>query len=216
MFKESIKTEGKEAQEMHLTEARSIIIAGLMNRSLKLFQDKNNGKLPDQIVMYRDGCGGPTMETKIMKHEVEYVTKVISDYTQDYNPKILYVLVNKRITHRLFEKDNGGYMNPGPGTVLDTALVESEGKTIFDFFLVPHRATVATALPVHFKVVHNTTSLTKDQIETSTYHLCYNYVNFCGGIKVPAPCMYASKIANYAHENKVNPNADLSLNLHFL
>jgi hypothetical protein len=28
--------------------------------------------------------------------------------------------------------------------------------------------------------------------------------------------MYASKIANYAHENKVNPNANLSLNLHFL
>jgi aubergine-like protein len=166
--------------------------------------------------MYRDGCGGPTMETKIMEREVELVSNAISNYTQGYNPKILYVLVNKRITHRLFEKDNGGYMNPGPGTVLDSALVESEGKTIFDFFLIPHRATIATALPVHFKVVHNSTLLTKDQIETSTYHLCYNYVNFCGSIKVPAPCMYASKIANYAHENKVNPNANLSLNLHFL
>jgi hypothetical protein len=30
MFKESIKTEGKEAQEMQLTEARTMIIAGLM------------------------------------------------------------------------------------------------------------------------------------------------------------------------------------------
>jgi hypothetical protein len=69
--------------------------------------------------MYRDGCGGPTMETKIMEREVEYVSNAISNYTQGYNPKILYVLVNKRITHRLFEKDNQGYMNPGPGTVLD-------------------------------------------------------------------------------------------------
>ena len=51
--------------------------------------------------------------------------KAICNYAQGYNPKILYCLVNKRISHRLFEKDNGNYINPGPGTVLDTVLVES-------------------------------------------------------------------------------------------
>ena len=71
--------------------------------------------------------------------------------------------MNKRIQHRLFERDNGhGYLNPGPGTVLDSALVENEGDRIFDFFLIPHKATVATALPVHFKVIHNSSSLSKD------------------------------------------------------
>ncbi len=63
---------------------------------------------------------------------------------------------------------------------------------------------MATAQPVHFNVVYNTTGLAKDKIETSTYHLCYNYFNFAGPIKVPAPCMYAQKIAKFAIDNAVS------------
>ena len=41
-------------------------------------------------------------------------------------PKILYCFVDKKICHRLFDKDNGnGYINPCPGTVVDSGLVES-------------------------------------------------------------------------------------------
>lgn len=107
-------------------------------------------------------------------------------------------------------------MNPSPGTVLDSALVENQGDLTYDFFMIPHKATVATAQPVHYKVVYNTSNLTKDQFELSTYHLCYNYVNFSGPIKVPSACMYAKKIADYSAENVVKPNERLAFNLHFL
>ena len=63
------------------------------------------------------------MEPKVTKDEVGYVTHMISSYAKNYMPKILYVLVNKRITHRLFVQNNGSYINPGPGTVLDHTLV---------------------------------------------------------------------------------------------
>ena len=63
------------------------------------------------------------MEPKVTKDEVAYVTHMISTYAQNYSPKILFVLVNKRITHRLFVQNNGNYINPGPGTVLDHTLV---------------------------------------------------------------------------------------------
>ena len=107
--------------------------------------------------------------------------------------------------------------NPGPGTVVDTALVESQGDNSFDFFMIPHKATVATARPVHFKIVYNTTDLTKDQIETSTYHLCYNYFNWPGPIKVPSACMYAQKLAKYSIDNGIKePNLSLATSLHFL
>jgi len=52
-------------------------------------------------------------------------------------------------------------MNPSPGTVLDSNLVENQGDRTYDFFLIPHKATVATAQPVHFKVVYNTGQMTK-------------------------------------------------------
>lgn len=107
-------------------------------------------------------------------------------------------------------------MNPSPGTVLDTALVENQGDNTYDFFMIPHKATVATAQPVHYKVIYNTSNLNKDQFELTTYHLCYNYVNFCGSIKVPSACMYAKKIADYSAENKCKPNERLSTYLHFL
>ena len=62
-------------------------------------------------------------------------------------PKLLYCFIDKKISHRLFEKDNdgNGYINPCPGTVVDTGLVESEGDCLFDFFLISHKARVATA-----------------------------------------------------------------------
>lgn len=83
--------------------------------------------------------------------------------------------------------------------------------------MIPHKATVATAQPVHFKVVYNSTGLAKDKIELSTYHLTYNYFNFSGPIKVPNACMYAKKLAEYAYDNKIyKPNENLSLNLHYL
>lgn len=76
---------------------------------------------------------------------------------------MLFVLVNKRITLRLFAKYSEEiYINPGPGTVLDTTLVDDDGPTIFDFYLNSHKATIATARPVHYKVIHNTTSLSKE------------------------------------------------------
>jgi hypothetical protein len=149
--------------------------------------------------------------------ELEQIIKTINGYTSGYSPKIMYCFVDKRITHRLFEKANGnGYVNPAPGTCIDTGLVENQGEEKFDFFLIPHKATVATALPVHYNVAYNTTQIKKKDLEQLTYHLCYSYVNFCGSIKVPAATMYAQKIANYAHENSVEPSAKLALNLHFL
>ena len=60
------------------------------------------------------------MEPKVKDMEVQYIIQTIQSASNGYNPKVLFCLVNKRITHRLFEQINGTYINPGPGTVLDT------------------------------------------------------------------------------------------------
>jgi argonaute-like protein implicated in RNA metabolism and viral defense len=86
----------------------------------------------------------------------------------------------------------------------------------FDFFMVAHRATVATALPVHYDVIKNTSGMSQKDVEQLTYHLCYNYFNFMGSIKVPGAVMYANKVANYAHDLNIIPSNKLSGNLHYL
>ena len=54
--------------------------------------------------MYRDGVGGPSMEVQVLEKEVKDIVESISSFAKDYRPKIVYTLVNKKISHRLFVK----------------------------------------------------------------------------------------------------------------
>jgi len=76
------------------------------------------------------------------------------------------MLLNKNVTTRLFEKVNGVVINPAPGSVVDTAIVENDGSTSFDFFMIANdNPRSATALPVHYHVAMNTTGMSKNEIE---------------------------------------------------
>ena len=143
----------------------------------------------------------------------------IKEFDMNYNPKILYCLINKKVTTRLFEKLNGEVINPGPGTVADSGLVETDaGQNSFDFYMVANdNPKSATALPVHYQVISNTTGMSKKEVEEVTYQQCYSYQGFGGPIKVPASVKYAEKLANYAHDTKLGtPNASLAHRLHYL
>jgi aubergine-like protein len=50
-------------------------------------------------------------------------------------------------------------------------------------------------IPTHFYVIYNESPLDRAAIEKLTFDLCFYYFNWSGAIKVPAPCMYAHKIA---------------------
>ena len=68
--------------------------------------------------------GGPSMTTKVQEHEVKVITDLLENSAPGYKPKVVYCLVDRNIQHRLFSKSGADYSNPGPGTVVDTAVVE--------------------------------------------------------------------------------------------
>jgi hypothetical protein len=76
---------------------------------------------------------------------VKVITDLLENTSPGYKPKILYCLVDRNIQHRVFVKNNYDCLNPGSGTVIDTAVVEVQGDINFDFYMIPHKATVATA-----------------------------------------------------------------------
>lgn len=79
-------------------------------------------------------------------------------------------------------------------------MVENDGvesKGVFDFFLTPANTTQGCVLPTHFHVPKNDSDLTKLEIQSLTFALCHFYFNWAGPIKVPAPCQYAHKIAEF-------------------
>lgn len=121
-------------------------------------------------------------------------------YNQAANkPKITLFVVNKRIIQSFFVRDNQGRLNnPPSGCIIDRDLVESSASTKgeFDFFLVPVKGTQGCMRPTHFYVPLHQSSLTKVELQQLTFALCHYYFNWAGPIKVPAPCMYAHKIAD--------------------
>ena len=109
-----------------------------MLEAIDTFTKKNKGSMPEQIIIFRDGIGGPTMAQKVLKTEGPggQLTNAIKSFAEGYDPKLLFVFVDKKMSLRLFEKNNGDIFNPGPGTVVDTGIVENDGKNLFDFFMI--------------------------------------------------------------------------------
>lgn len=54
-------------------------------------------------------------------------------------PALTLIVVNKRISQRMFIEDRDGRMNnPEPGTIIDSQIIENnDANKCFDFFLVP-------------------------------------------------------------------------------
>jgi len=65
------------------------------------------------------------MQTKVLEMELAPMVDAIGSYSMGYSPKLLYTFVDKNTSHRLFERDNGNFINPGPGTCVDSGLVEN-------------------------------------------------------------------------------------------
>ena len=139
------------------------------------------------------------MRQQVLQQEITQLRQAINEV---YNkaakkPCLTVIIVNKRITQRFFvEDENGAYVNPPSGCIIDKGLVENQSSDVeYDFFLIPQNTTQGCVLPTHFYVAFNDSPLKKEVVEKLTYSLCHYYYNWAGPIKVPAPCMYAHKIA---------------------
>jgi len=157
-----------------------------------------NKAVPDYIIVYREGVGEGSVQS-IMELEVEVVKKAVIIIGEkmkipNYQPGVAFILVNRKINQRLFSaQGKGGQVgNPVSGTVVGGE-ISSSGR--FDFFLVPQYVNQGTATPTSFNVIYNTTNLSEDAFYFITNEQCYNYYNWQGAVRVPAPLMYADKLA---------------------
>ena len=135
----------------------------------------------------------------------------------NYSPGVAFILVNRKINQRLFSAGgkNGEVRNPVSGTVVGGE-ISSSGR--FDFFLVPQFVNQGTATPTSFNVIYNTTNLSEDAFFFLTNEQCYNYYNWQGAVRVPAPLMYADKLATLVgdHLKEAPTSEDLKKTLYLL
>ncbi|XP_043484450.1 piwi-like protein Siwi [Leptopilina heterotoma] len=147
-----------------------------------------NGVLPSTIIFYRDGVGEGQIPF-VMDIEVEQIKDKLNALYGDSNAyKFAFIIVTKRINSRFFYQGQ----NAPPGTVVDDVVTN---PARFDFFLISQSGGRGTVTPSSYNVVHDTTNWGPDRIQRMTYKLTQMYYNFCGPVKVPAPCQYAHKLA---------------------
>ena len=173
-----------------------------IKNAIEVFASKHGGNYPTNFIIYRDGLGDAQRDLCLSREIPQFQQAINELYNKVQNPQITLIVVNKRITQRFFVKDQQGrLMNPPNGCIIDRTLVEKSGTgtedKIFDFFMTPASANQGCVLPTHFHVPLNESNFTKLDIQQLTYSLCHFYFNWAGPIKVPAPCQYAHKIAEF-------------------
>lgn len=163
-----------------------------MISSLQKYREVN-GNYPEQITIFRDGVSDGQLRL-CEEYELPQIMSACKRISPEYSPKMLFVVVQKRINTRLFgvERGDKNFSNPLPGTVMDHTVTR---RYLHDFFLVSQHVNQGTVSPTHYIVVRNTTSMSPDQIQRFTYMLTHLYYNWPGTIRVPAPCQYAHRLA---------------------
>jgi hypothetical protein len=66
--------------ERKSTEIRAELLSQFLTEALNFYQKGFKGILPEKIVIYRDGIGGPTWKAKVLDYEVDYLIKHLQSF----------------------------------------------------------------------------------------------------------------------------------------
>lgn len=181
-----------------------------IGRALEVYLARN-GALPSRIIIYRDGVGDGQIPT-VYKHEVEMIKTKLLQYYPEHTYKMAFIIVSKRINSRIFLSDNRS--NPKPGTIIDDHITLPER---YDFLLVSQSVREGTVAPTSYNIIHDTVSLSADQLQRLTFKMCHLYYNCSNPVRVPAVCQYAHKLAFLAGQSlHRQPHNALETSLYFL
>lgn len=181
-----------------------------MQAALKKYNEVNQS-LPERIIVFRDGVG-EGREEYVSEFEVPQFNSCFSIFGDNYSPKLAVVVVQKRISTRIFGRSGNGYENPPPGVIVDHTVTKS-----YDFYLVSQHVRQGTVSPTYYRVIYDKSGLKPDHLQRLTYKLTHMYYNWPGTIRTPAPCNYAHKLAFLVGKSlHRDPAHELSDRLFFL
>ena len=76
-----------------------------------------NHSFPEKIVIYRDGVSDGQLRT-VEHYEIPQILKCFETFP-NYEPKLAFIVVQKRINTTLYSYGGDRFGTPPPGTVLD-------------------------------------------------------------------------------------------------
>eukprot|EP00698_Gefionella_okellyi_P018362 TRINITY_DN5498_c0_g1_i1.p2 TRINITY_DN5498_c0_g1~~TRINITY_DN5498_c0_g1_i1.p2 ORF type:complete len:665 (-),score=178.92 TRINITY_DN5498_c0_g1_i1:723-2717(-) len=151
-----------------------------------------NGICPANIVVYRDGVSEDELRS-VVEMELPNLRNINAAVDPSAAPANVAVMVVQKRVHARFAVAQGQALsNPRPGTIVDRDVTSN---TRADFYMVAQHVNQGTTTPTHYQLVFNSTAFGPDDMQLLTHRLCFMYFNWPGAIRVPAPVMYAHKLA---------------------
>ncbi|KAI6096159.1 ribonuclease H-like domain-containing protein [Pisolithus croceorrhizus] len=178
----------QETKKEMITKLKDMMIS-----RLEVFKNRNKGKLPDRVLVYRDGVSEGQFNI-VLEEEYPEILQAFRKYDkprQPYRPKLTIVICGKRHHTRFYpteESTAAGDGNPRPGTVVDRGVT---AVYHFDFFLQAHGGLQGTTRPTHYYVVHDENGFKADQIQGLTHALSYMFSRATKGVSLVSPAYYA-------------------------
>jgi hypothetical protein len=185
----------------------------LLQSRIKIWANRNQGKFPENIVVYRDGVSEGQYDTVIEK-ELPLLKKACETIypasdTKKGLPRMAIVIVGKRHNTRFYPTNEGEAersANPQPGTIVDRGISESRH---WDFYLQAHSALQGTARPAHYFTVwdeifyplHPSVAPgagAADKLQDLTHKLCYLFGRATKAVSVCPPAYYADLVCTRA------------------
>ncbi|KAL5104501.1 Protein argonaute-3 [Taenia crassiceps] len=162
---------------------------------LKIFGRHNNDRLPTRVIFYRDGVSEGQFDP-VLRIELSAMQRACSNLRPDYEPRITFIVVQKR-HHIRFNPLEKGAKNVSPGTVVDTEITH---RREFDFFLCSQDGIQGTSKPAHYHVLYDDNDFSADDLQQFTYCLCHAYMRCCRSVSYPAPTYYSHLAAFRARD----------------
>ncbi|KAL5721684.1 argonaute 1B [Ranunculus cassubicifolius] len=165
---------------------------GMIKDLLRSFH-KATGQKPSRIIFYRDGVSEGQFY-QVLLYELDAIRKACASLEPNYQPRVTFVVVQKRHHTRLFasnHQDKRSVDRSGnilPGTVVDSKICH---PTEFDFYLCSHAGIQGTSRPAHYHVLWDENKFTADALQQLTNNLCYTYARCTRSVSIVPPAYYA-------------------------
>ncbi|CAG2177306.1 unnamed protein product, partial [Oppiella nova] len=173
---------------------------------LKTFMAKNNGNLPQSVIVYRDGVSDGQF-AHVRDNEIPLIENAFKRLSPGFAFKVTVFVVQKRHHTRLMplEKRTGREQNIPAGTVVDHTITNPMYN---EFHLCSHKGLLGTSRHGKYVCLRDDHNLSEDQKQQMSYYLCHTYCRCSTPISIPTPVMYAHLAAYRSKQHIAAQNDD--------
>ena len=174
----------------------------LISNSLNYYKSVNKDKLPETIIIYRQG-GNDIWCEKLIKNEIPEIEKFFSGktsegcYKENYKPKFTIFSVNKKTNLKFYQKHDLDYKTVPLGTCIDQGVTTPD---VFEFYLQCMEFEKGGASPVQFLCIfNNNEKISMTDFEKITFNQSYYRWNSSGPTRIPVALVNAEEANKYSN-----------------